>query len=108
MIRLVDARADIREQGSRDDALATLPWRSYRSHRWGNGLPASDPAARWFDRELVAPDGAVVVTGLDVGELAADGRLQRMAGFFGDLARAGGRRRPSVRRREGYGRADRQ
>src|SRR5262245_40226730 len=32
-----------------------------------------------FGWKLVAPDGAVVVTGLDVGELAADGRLQRMA-----------------------------
>ncbi|MGH9111347.1 MAG: nuclear transport factor 2 family protein [Acidimicrobiales bacterium] len=35
--------------------------------------------------EFVAPDGTVVVTGLDVATVAADGRLQAIAGFFGDL-----------------------
>jgi len=38
-----------------------------------------------FAWELVAPDGSVVVSGLDVGELATDGRLQRVTGFFGAL-----------------------
>ena len=32
--------------------------------------------------ELVAPGGAVVLTGLDVAELADDGRLARVTGFF--------------------------
>jgi hypothetical protein len=32
---------------------------------------------------LMSPDGTVALAGLDVGELAADGRLQRVAGFFG-------------------------
>ncbi len=36
--------------------------------------------------ELVGPDGSVAVTGIDVVELAADGRLGRIVGFFGDLA----------------------
>jgi hypothetical protein len=31
----------------------------------------------------VGPDGDVVLTGIDVGELAADGRLRAMTGFFG-------------------------
>ena len=35
--------------------------------------------------ELVAPDGSVALTGLDFGTLAADGRLQRVTGFFGEL-----------------------
>jgi len=35
--------------------------------------------------ELVGPDGAVAVSGLDVAEVA-DGRLQRVVGFFGELA----------------------
>jgi hypothetical protein len=35
--------------------------------------------------EFVAPDGTVVITGTDVGELAEDGRLQRITGFFGDI-----------------------
>jgi hypothetical protein len=35
--------------------------------------------------ELVGPDGTVALAGLDVGELAADGRLRAITGFFGDL-----------------------
>ncbi|MGH7334887.1 MAG: nuclear transport factor 2 family protein [Candidatus Rokuibacteriota bacterium] len=42
-----------------------------------------------FGWELIAPDGAVVVAGLDVGELAPDGRLRRITGFFGDLPKDG-------------------
>ena len=38
-----------------------------------------------FAWELVAPDGAVVVAGIDVGGLAADGRLAYITGFFGEL-----------------------
>lgn len=37
-----------------------------------------------FGWELVAEDGTVAVAGLDVGVLAEDGRLSRIAGFFGD------------------------
>ena len=38
-----------------------------------------------FGWELVASDGSVFVAGVDVGELAPDGRLRRMTGFFGEL-----------------------
>jgi hypothetical protein len=38
-----------------------------------------------FAWDLVGPDGAVVVSGIDVGALAADGRLTRITGFFGEL-----------------------
>ena len=38
--------------------------------------------------ELVSPGGDVVLAGLDVGELAPDGRLRKVVGFFGDLAPA--------------------
>ena len=38
-----------------------------------------------FAWELVGPDGDVALSGLDVGELAPDGRLQRVIGFFGEL-----------------------
>jgi len=38
--------------------------------------------------ELVGPDGAVAVGGLDVGELDGDGRLRRVVGFFGPLPAA--------------------
>ncbi len=37
-----------------------------------------------FAWQLVGPDGQVTVTGLDVGELAEDGRLARITGFFGE------------------------
>jgi hypothetical protein len=37
-----------------------------------------------FAWDLVAPDGAVTVAGVDVGELAADGRLRSITGFFGE------------------------
>lgn len=38
--------------------------------------------------ELVAPDDTVVLAGLDVGQLADDGRVQSITGFFGDLPAA--------------------
>lgn len=37
---------------------------------------------------LVAPDGTAAVTGTDVVELADDGRIARVIGFFGDLVPA--------------------
>ncbi len=36
--------------------------------------------------QLVAPGGGVAVAGIDIGELAGDGRLRRMIGFFGELS----------------------
>jgi hypothetical protein len=38
-----------------------------------------------FAWNLIAPDGDVAVSGIDVGEVAGDGRLKRITGFFGDL-----------------------
>lgn len=38
-----------------------------------------------FAWRLAAPDGTIAVAGLDVGELAADGRLRHITGFFGEL-----------------------
>jgi hypothetical protein len=35
--------------------------------------------------EFVAPDGSVALSGLDVGELADDGSIARITGFFGEL-----------------------
>lgn len=40
---------------------------------------------RWA---LVGPDGTKAVEGTDFAEFAADGRLVRIVGFFGDLAPA--------------------
>jgi hypothetical protein len=41
-----------------------------------------------FGWELAAADGAVTVAGTDVGIVAADGRMQSIAGFFGEPAPA--------------------
>ena len=38
-----------------------------------------------FAWDLAGPDGTVAVAGIDVGELAPDGRLRRVTGFFGEL-----------------------
>jgi hypothetical protein len=41
-----------------------------------------------FGWQLVAPDGNVVVSGIDVGTVGAGGRLSRFTGFFGELPEA--------------------
>lgn len=38
-----------------------------------------------FAWSLLAPNGEPALVGLDTGELAPDGRLQRITGFFGPL-----------------------
>ncbi len=40
--------------------------------------------------QLVGPDGTVIVTALDVADLATDGRIRRVAAFFHDLPALGG------------------
>ena len=42
-----------------------------------------------FAWALTGPDGAVAATGIDVGELAPDGRVGQVVGFFGDLQPVG-------------------
>lgn len=43
-----------------------------------------------FAWELADEGGTVAVAGIDVGVLAEDGRLQRVAGFFGELTAVAG------------------
>lgn len=58
----------------------------FPGHRFrrASGVDAHHDRFR-FAWELVAPDGSVTLAGLDVGELAEDGRLRRITGFFGPL-----------------------
>ena len=67
-------------------AVAEALHEQYAGHRFrrASGVDAHHDRLR-FAWELVGPDGAVAITGLDVGELAEDGRLRRITGFFGDL-----------------------
>ena len=58
----------------------------YPGHRFRrtSDLDAHHDRVR-FGWELVAPDGALTVAGVDVGAVAPDGRLREITGFFGDL-----------------------
>lgn len=58
----------------------------YPGHRFrrASGIDTHHDHLR-FAWELVAPDGAVAIAGLDVGELTPDGLLRRITGFFGPL-----------------------
>ncbi|MCY7401772.1 MAG: hypothetical protein LH477_12635 [Nocardioides sp.] len=55
--------------GSSDDLLVTLPWRSYRKFDWApHDLTSSDPAVRWWDVDVVTSDDLQVGTTLVAGE----------------------------------------
>jgi len=58
----------------------------FPGHRFrrASGIDAHHGQLR-FAWELVAPDGTVALSGIDVGEVASDGRLARISGFFGPL-----------------------
>ncbi|MDB5212723.1 MAG: hypothetical protein JWO86_650 [Myxococcaceae bacterium] len=58
----------------------------FPGHRFrrASGIDAHHDHLR-FAWELVAPDGKVALAGLDVAEVAGDGRLLRVTGFFGPL-----------------------
>ena len=65
-------------------AEALLTHYAGHTFRRTSGVDAHNDAIR-YAWELVSPDGAVVLAGLDVGEVTEDGRLKRITGFFGDL-----------------------
>ena len=67
-------------------ALADAVQTQFAGHafRRVSGIDAHHDHFR-FAWELVGPDGQVAVAGTDVGELADDGRLRRITGFFGEL-----------------------
>ncbi len=58
----------------------------YAGHtfRRTSGIDAHHGFAR-YDWQLVGPDGAVALTGLDVAELGDHGRLRRVVGFLGSI-----------------------
>jgi hypothetical protein len=41
-----------------------------------------------FGWEMVGPDGTVALSGIDIGRLSEDGKLQGICGFFGDMPAA--------------------
>jgi hypothetical protein len=60
-------------------------YQSYPDHRFRrvSAIDAHHDAVR-YGWELVNPDGSVVLAGTDIGQLAGDGRLSRITGFFGE------------------------
>ncbi len=66
--------------------MAAVMQEHYAGHRFRrtSGIDAHHGFLR-FAWELAGPDGTVAVAGIDVAELAEDGRLERVVGFFGDL-----------------------
>lgn len=65
--------------------LAAAVQDHYPGHtfRRTSAVDAHHDVAR-YTWEMVGPDGAVALTGTDVVTLGPDGRLARVAGFFGD------------------------
>ena len=71
-----------------DEMTATMQ-QQFPGHRFrrSSGIDTHHDHLR-FGWELVSPDGAVVLAGMDVAEVGDDGRLRRVTGFFGELPAA--------------------
>lgn len=81
--RLIDPPMEALGYEGISDMVATLQGQFPGHHfRRASAVDAHHAYAR-FAWELVGPDGAVVLPGVDVVELADDGRLRRVTGFFG-------------------------
>ena len=83
--RYVDPLLEAEGHGALSDMVAAVheQYPGHRFHRT-SGIDAHHDQVR-FAWELAAPDGALTVAGIDVGTLGADGRLERIAGFFGEI-----------------------
>jgi SnoaL-like domain len=83
--RYVDPQLEAKGHTALNDMVAAVQAR-FPGHRFRrvSGIDNHHNQLR-FAWELAAPGGSIVVTGIDVGELASDGRLQRVTGFFGEL-----------------------
>jgi hypothetical protein len=66
--------------------MAAVMHEHYDGHRFErtSGVDMHHSHLR-FGWKLVGPDGNVAVAGIDVADLADDGRLARVVGFFGNL-----------------------
>jgi hypothetical protein len=83
--RYVDPQLEAEGRTALNDMVGAVQTR-FPGHRFRrvSGIDNHHDQLR-FAWELAAPDGSIVVAGIDVGELASDGRLQRVTGFFGAL-----------------------
>ena len=83
--RYVDPLLEAEGHGSIDAMVAGVH-EQFPGHRFRrvSGIDTHHDQVR-FAWELVAPDGSVTVSGIDVAEVSGDGRLRRVVGFFGEL-----------------------
>lgn len=83
--RHVDPHADARGHDGLAEMLAGVhaAYPGFRIERT-SGIDQHNDQVR-FTWDLTLPDGTVLVQGTDVAELAPDGRLARVVGFWGDL-----------------------
>jgi hypothetical protein len=83
--RFVDPLFEVRGHAALDElaqgVIAQYPGHTFRRT---SGVDAHHNLAR-YTFEFAAPDSTIVITGTDVAELAEDGRLQTITGFFGDV-----------------------
>jgi SnoaL-like domain len=83
--RFVDPLFDVQGHDALDElaqgVIAQYPGHTFRRT---SGVDAHHNLAR-YTFEFAAPDGTIVITGSDVAQLAGDGRLQTITGFFGDI-----------------------
>ena len=84
--RLIDPPLDASGRDEISDMAATLQTQ-FPGHHFVrvSGIDEHHGHFR-FAWELVASDGSVALRGLDVGELADDGTIARITGFFGALS----------------------
>ena len=86
--RHVDPNADARgHDGLADMITAVHAQFPGFQMRFPGGIDAHNDQLR-FAWELLGADGSPIVAGIDVGEVAEDGRLRRITGFWGDLPEA--------------------
>ena len=83
--RLIDPPLAAEGHAAISDMASALQ-AQFPGHRFrrASGIDAHHDYLR-FAWELVSPDGGVALAALDVCELAADVRLRRITGFFGEL-----------------------
>ena len=81
--RLIDPPLDATGR-TEISAMAASLQSQFPDHRFRRSSAIDEHHGHFrFTWELVASNGTVALTGLDVGELAADGRIARITGFFG-------------------------
>lgn len=83
--RHVDPLADVEGHAALDAMVAGVQER-FAGHRISRvtGVDLHHDQFR-FGWQLAAPDSTVVVSAVDIGEIAGDGRLRRVSAFFGEL-----------------------